>query len=259
MSDDVIESKAFLQLAESELKVDQIEKDVEEYRLSKMKPLYVERDLIIEKIPDFWKIVLSQHSDFANYLRASDFTYVDCIEDVKVNWETVDKFSITIKFSGIEGDFEAQTVTKHFSRQRVIDDGNTGRKGNEEEEEEEEGELLSSEVVDIKWPNKYDKINPDKIEDKKSNEGKKNYRTGMKSLFAWFRWTGLKPGKEFPHGDSFVTLFVEDLYPYCVKYYTEAQRDLEDENDDTGSEGHSSEGELELENDDEPPAKKTKI
>ena len=73
----------------------------------------------------------------------------------------------------------------------------------------------------------------------------------MKCLFGWFRWTGLRPGKEFPHGDSFATLFIDDLYPYCVKYFTEAQRDLEDENDDSDSDGNSSAHELDLPKDEE--------
>lgn len=215
-----------------------------------MKPLYVNRDAIISRIPEFWKIVLSQHSDFANYVRAADFKYIDCIEEVKVQWEYVDEFRIIVKFKGIEDDFEAQTVTKTFKRQRVIND-EIDSENVDYEDDVEEGELLTSEPVDIKWPKKYQHINPDLIKDKKSPEGKKNYRQGMKCLFGWFRWTGLRPGKEFPHGDSFATLFIDDLYPYCVKYFTEAQRDLEDENDDSDSDGNSSAHELDLPKDEE--------
>ncbi|EDO19064.1 hypothetical protein Kpol_2000p29 [Vanderwaltozyma polyspora DSM 70294] len=239
------ESNAFLQLAECELKVDAIEKDVAQYRLDKMKSVYQERDGLVNKIPEFWKIVLSQHTDFANYIRASDFTYVDCIQDVKVEWDNVDEFKIIIKFDGIKDDFEAQTVTKQFKRQKIIDDTKS-KEDSDSDDDDDELEKLISEPVDIKWPKKYEDICPESIQDKKSPEGKKKYRQGMKSLFGWFRWTGLKPGKEFPHGDSFAELIVDDLYPYCVKYYTEAHRDLEDENDDSDSE---SEGELDLSDD----------
>ena len=221
-----------------------MEKEIELYRLEKMKPIYANRDKFIEKIPSFWKIVLSQHSNFANYIRASDFKYVDCIDKVVVEWDQEGNYSITIKFDGIQDDFPSQTVTKSFKLVKIEND----LKGEEEEEELDEIEKLISEPVDIIWPKSYDNINPSKIKDKKSAEGKKNYRAGMKTIFGWFKWTGLKPGKEFPDGDSLAELFAEDLYPYCVKYYTEAQRDLEDEMSDEGESGDSAEEPLDISN-----------
>lgn len=50
-----------------------------------------------------------------------------------------------------------------------------------------------------------------------------------KSFIDWFSWTGDSNVKEFSNGGELATLFSEDIYPYCVKYYTEAQRDVEDE------------------------------
>lgn len=220
-----------------------------------MKPIYAKRDEMIAKIPSFWKIVLSQHSNFANFIRASDFKYVDCIDNVEVKWDQDANYNITIKFNEIQGDFPSQTVTKAFKIAKIEND----MKGKTEEdlEDDEEGEeadvieKLVSKPVDIIWPKSYDHINPAKIEDKKSTEGKRNYRTGMKTLFGWFKWTGLKPGKEFPNGDSLAELFAEDLYPYCVKYYTEAQRDLEDEMSDASEEGDSAEEPLDISDDDD--------
>ncbi|CCF58021.1 hypothetical protein KAFR_0D03730 [Kazachstania africana CBS 2517] len=253
-------SKAFLELAENEVEIEKIEKEIEKFKILKYKPIYLKRDKLIDSIDSFWKIILSQHSNFVNFIRASDFKYVDCINQIIVDYdeENVGNFSITFKFNEIEGDFPAQTVTKAFKLIKIIPEDN---KDSESEDESVEGEKLISESVEIIWPKSYNSINPSLIEDKKSDEGKRNYRKGMKSFFGWFKWTGLKPGKEFPHGDSFATLFSEDLYPYCVKYYTEAQRDLEDEASD--SDYDSAEEPLDIDNEesenDEPPKKKSKI
>ncbi|CAI4051185.1 hypothetical protein SUVZ_14G0880 [Saccharomyces uvarum] len=259
-------AKAFLGLAKCEEEVDAIERDVELYRLNKMEPVYEKRDTYIDEIAEFWKIVLSQHASFANYIRASDFKYIDTIDKIEVQWlalgsktrDTRD-FSITFHFHGIDGDFKEQKITKVFQIRKS-------------EDEEEDG-MLTSEPVAVEWPQSYDSINPDLIKDKRSPEGKKKYRQGMKTIFGWFRWTGLKPGKEFPHGDSLASLFSEEIYPFCVKYYTEAQRDLEDEegesglsaaddDDDEGSLGEVdlpiSDAEADADADGEPSSKKRK-
>ncbi|CAD6642344.1 CDG_1a_G0044700.mRNA.1.CDS.1 [Saccharomyces cerevisiae] len=253
-------AKAFLGLAKCEEEVDAIEREVELYRLNKMKPVYEKRDAYIDEIAEFWKIVLSQHVSFANYIRASDFKYIDTIDKIKVEWLALESemhdtrdFSITFHFHGIEGDFKEQQVTKVFQIQKGKDDQEDG--------------ILTSEPVPIEWPQSYDSINPDLIKDKRSPEGKKKYRQGMKTIFGWFRWTGLKPGKEFPHGDSLASLFSEEIYPFCVKYYAEAQRDLEDEEGESGlsADGDSEDddgslGEVDLPlSDEEPSSKKRKV
>ncbi|CCD25715.1 Vps75p NDAI_0F03970 [Naumovozyma dairenensis CBS 421] len=259
-NEDVKKRDAFLGLAECEVEIEELEKDVELYRLKKMVPFYKQRDSYINDIPGFWRVVLSQHSDFANYIRASDFKYIDQIEKIQLEWlilkdeneSNVRDFSVTFYFNGIEDDFEEQIVTKTFKivKSDTINDNKSTKKSNvnedisEDENEEEIEDILTSEPVDIKWPASYDSINPSVIVDKRSPEGKKKYRQGMKSFFGWFKWTGKKPGKEFPHGDDLAVLISEDLYPYCVKYYTEAQRDLEDENND--SDEDSSEEPLDL-------------
>ncbi|CCH58370.1 hypothetical protein TBLA_0A05770 [Henningerozyma blattae CBS 6284] len=219
-------SKAFLGLAECEIETNKVEKKIEEYRLTQLKPIYTKRDEIISNIPGFWKIVLSQHNDFANYIRASDFKYIDNIESIKIDWINSNNFHIIIKFQGIRDDFPEQTIAKKC--QRII-------KEESDDLDEDIEEQIISEKSEIVWPKSYNHINPELIEDKTTKEGKKNYRMGMKSFFGWFKWTGLKPGKEFPHGDGLIQLIVDDLYPYCVRYYTEAQRDLADEASDSGS------------------------
>jgi len=260
-------SETFLELAKNELKIESIDKEVEQYKIRKMESVYNERDTLIEKIPSFWKIVLSQHLDFANYIRASDFKYIDAIDKITVKYasdiEKIGSFSITFHFNEIKDDFPAQIISKNFKLMKNVPDQKKSGQDNEEENTEETKfdeieleEKLTSEISDVQWPKEYNSINPDLIKDKKSPEGKKSYRQGMKSFFGWFRWTGLKPGKEFPHGDSLATLLSEDLYPYCVKYYTEAQRDFADEDsysDDTSEEGIDL---SEEEQDNEEPAKK---
>ncbi|SMN19750.1 similar to Saccharomyces cerevisiae YNL246W VPS75 NAP family histone chaperone [Maudiozyma saulgeensis] len=261
-------SETFLELAKNEFKIESIDKEVEQFKIRKMESAYNERDTLIEKIPSFWKIVLSQHLDFANYIRASDFKYIDAIEKITVKYasdiEKIGSFSITFHFNEIKDDLPEQIITKKFKlvkigpKQRSDEEGEDDNTKETELDDIESDERLISEVCDIEWPKEYNSINPDLIEDKKSPEGKKNYRQGMKSFFGWFRWTGLKPGKEFPHGDSLATLLSEDLYPYCVKYYTEAQRDFADEDsysDDTSEEGIDL-SEEEQDNDEEPAKKK---
>lgn len=236
---------AFLGLADCEVEIETIDNDVERFKLNKLKPFYEKRDKYIDNIDDFWKVVLSQNTDFANYIRASDFKYVDNITKVVVKWLIWDEnsnadinvrdFSITFHFKGIEHDFPEQSITKVFKMTKMqsnkdFDDDDEAGEDNETIGVEE---VLTSEPVDIEWPQSYESINPSLIEDKRSPQGKKNYRQGMKSFFGWFKWTGKKPGKEFPHGEDLASLLCDDIYPYCVKYYTEAQRDLEDEYSDS--------------------------
>lgn len=141
-------------------------------------------------LPKFWSIVLSQNDDFANYIRASDFKFVDAIEGLIVDWETPNDYSITIEFHEIENVLNPQTIKKHF---KFRDD-----------------ELLS-EPVAVDRPVLI------------NNSG------GIKSIFDWFAWTGTQGKREFANGADFANLISEDIYPYCVKYYTEAQRDVLDE------------------------------
>lgn len=198
--------------------------------------------------------MLSQHPEFSEYIRSSDFKYLELIKDIYVTWDVSQPesessnpgdFSITFEFNGLGDDFPAQIIVKKFKLENIdpeeIAAKSKSKKKNIDDSDDEDNaddtERLVSENVDIVWPKSYDSINPVKIQDKKTPEGKKNYRTGMKSFFGWFKWTGRKPAKEFPNGEDFARLFSEDIFPYAVKYYTEAQRDgLEEEDDSDASE-----------------------
>ncbi|KAH3899647.1 related to Vacuolar protein sorting-associated protein 75 [Saccharomycodes ludwigii] len=238
-------SNALKQLADIEDDMEKIDEQVELFRLKSTIPIFKKRNMLLQDIPGFWKIVLSEHSDFADFIQVSDFKYVDCIDKIEINWPIVSEhkstekhkvgdFDIVFHFKELKEDddmFPEQTVTKKF---RIEYDTSKLKKLPKDQDEDslKEFGFLTSEKVDIEWPTNYSKINPDKIKDKTSAEGKKNYRAGMKSFFGWFRWTGLKPGKEFPHGDDLATLFSEDIYPHALKYYTTAHRDLDDESDE---------------------------
>ncbi|QLQ78431.1 hypothetical protein HG537_0A06780 [Torulaspora globosa] len=190
-------STALNELADCEEDVEKAEEDIELYRLKRLVPLYNRRDEIIERIPGFWRVVLSQHDEFADHIKASDFKYVDAIKSIIVHWKTFQDYEIEFKFNAIEGELKEQTIRKHFSLK---------------------DEQLISEPVDIGVSG----------------------TTERKSFVDWFNWTGVSNEKEFPDGGELAALFSEDIYPYCVKYYTEAQRDVEDEE----SADNSSEGEL---------------
>lgn len=250
-----------------------IENEVELYRIRKVDPVYKKRDNLLKSIPYFWNIVLSQHSDFANYIRASDFKYIEAIKSLiveplvlKDSGANPRDFQVVIEFDEIENDLPSQRITKVFKVEKDVSKILV-RKNRTEEDDELDGEVgfLTSQPVDVKWPKSYQSIDPQLIQDKTTAEGKKNYRTGMKTFFAWFRWTGLKPGKEFPNGDGLANLFNEELYPFCVKYYTEAQRDVVDESDGSSEEDSDAPLNLDLEDNEdslsenEPSKKKSKL
>lgn len=151
-------------------------------------PYYEERDGIISKIPNFWKIVLSQHDDFANYVRAADFRYIDAIQFLTVKWQSARDFDITIGFEAVDNELPAQTVKKHFHH---------------------EGDDMKSEPVELKH-----NLPP---------------RKRRNRFFDWFQWQGENDKSEFPNGDDLARLIVDEIYPLCVKFYTEAQRDIADE------------------------------
>lgn len=222
--------------------------------MRKIAKIYSKRQEHTKNIEKFWHIVLSQHPEFAEYIKPQDFKYLELIKDIFVAWDAAQSeenmidpanFSITFEFGSSEDeDFPAQTVTKKFQLE-AIDPEELQRRADlkrdslndDDDDFPDERERLVSENADIIWPKSYDSINPSKITDKKSAIGKKNYRAGMKSFFGWFRWTGKKLGKEFPSGDDFARLFADELFPQAVMYYTEAQRDgLEEEVDSDASE-----------------------
>ncbi|ODV95229.1 hypothetical protein PACTADRAFT_68305 [Pachysolen tannophilus NRRL Y-2460] len=239
--EDKLLEKVLIGLAECEQDMDEAEKDSEIYRINKTQSIYAKRRCLLVQIPKFWYIVLAQNEDFSEYISTDDLKYLEYIKDIYVEWmidaegkksKNPRDFSITFEFESIdEKEIKNQKIVKKF---QTVNDSENGE------------EKLISSPTKIEWPYDYDSINPNKIEDKTSKEGKKNYRAGMRSFFAWFKWTGLKPGKEFRNGEELARLITDDLFPYSVKYYTEAMPGIGDDDDDD-----SSSEELDLSDDEE--------
>ncbi|KAF3987461.1 hypothetical protein FT663_03914 [Candidozyma haemuli var. vulneris] len=236
---------ALAKLAENEQAMGDAEKDVEVFRIKRMQSIYESRAAITKTIPQFWYIVLAQNDDFGEYIRPEDLKYLESITDIYVDHPIADTehhrdFTITFSF-GPDGNVPQQDIVKKFT---TVD---------------EDGEAkLYSESVEVQWPEELKDISPALIRKNKqgknySSDEKKKYRQGMKSLFAWFEWTGKKPSKEFRSGEDLARLIVDDLVPNAVHYYSEAiNNDAESEVED------SSEGEeLDL-SEDEPEKKKQK-
>ncbi|AAS54012.1 AFR641Wp [Eremothecium gossypii ATCC 10895] len=184
-------ARALEALAECEREREREERALEVERQRRLGPVYARRSKAIEGIAGFWGIVLTQHGEFANYVRAADWRYVEAIRRVEVEWAGAGAwdFAITVEFGEVEGRLRAQSVRKQFT---------VG----------EDGEVRSA-AVEMEWPKRYDG-----------------------TFFAWFRWTGERPGEEFANGDELARLFSEELFPYCVRYYAEAQRDVEEEEEE---------------------------
>lgn len=223
-------------LADCEQEMDKAEIDASVYRIRRTQSIYKKRRQILTQIPQFWYIVLAENDDFPDYVSGDDLKYIEYITDIYVHYKVADTessenprdFSITVAFKDDENGeplVPTQEVTKHFHS--FIEDGE---------------EKLSSSPVAVKWPTELKEINPTLIKQNKgkdlSSEDKKNYRLGMKSFFSWFNWTGTKPGKEFRSGDELTRLIIDDLFPYAVKYYTEALPGdgLDDEDSSEGEE-----------------------
>ncbi|KAL6929165.1 hypothetical protein ACO0SA_002505 [Hanseniaspora valbyensis] len=263
-------SKALRDLSDIEEKLEKIDEQVNKYRISITEPVFEERYNIIANIPNFWKTVLQTHPEFSDFIPVSDFKFLDLLKNLKVVMLSSTDFSITFQFDELkESNFPAQTLTKTFKLTKDITKLKyTSKLTDEQLEDMQEFGFLTSEPVEITWPSDYDSINPNKISIKTDKDFKQNYRAGMKTVFAWFNWTGLKHGKEFPNGDGFANLFMEDIYPHCLKHYIVAKRDIEDEVGESDSEVEEDEEELEGfnidamnedEQNEEPPQKKMKI
>lgn len=255
-------SKNLAELAKCEQAMGDAEKDVEIYRIKKTQSIYANRREITSAVPKFWYIVLAENDSFGDFIRPEDFKFLEFITDIYVHYDVADgedpiayrNFSISFTFEDENHSIEKQTVTKKFIVTDV--DGE---------------EQLTSEPASLIWPKELADICPSTIKENKkgdnySTEEKKRYRQGMKTLFAWFDWTGKRPAKEFKSGDELARLIAEDLFPNAVKYYVEAINN-DQESDVGSSEGEEldvsedEEDEVKEENDEDtatdgPPAKK---
>lgn len=237
---------ALAKLADNEQAMGDAEKEVEIFRIKRLQSIYESRSAITKTIPQFWYIVLAQNDDFGEFIRPEDLKYLEAITDIYVDYPIAadgdaDKyrdFSITFSFAAEKG-MKEQNIVKKFTV------------------EDENGEAkLYSEAVEVEWPEDIKDICPalirkNKLGDGFSAEEKKKYRQGMKSLFAWFEWTGRKPSKEFRSGEDLARLIVDDLFPNAVHYYSEAIANDEESEVEDSSEGE----ELDL-SEDEPERKK---
>lgn len=222
-------------LASNEIELSKVERDAEIYRLKKTQDVYGERSKIVSEIPKFWYIVVAENDDFADYISDNDLKYLETIKNIEVvyNFDFDDKeidkkFDITFTFESDEALIPNQVVKKSFYTKIV-----------------EGEETIFSSPAEIKWPSELLEINPQLIKSKfgtkLDSQQKKNYRLGMKSFFAWFNWTGEKPGKEFRNGEDLTRLIIDDLYLNAVKYYVLAINN--DDDQDEENEVDSSEGE----------------
>lgn len=255
-----------LRLAECEKDMDKAERDAELYRIKKTQSIFNNRRQILKNIPKFWYIILAENDDFSEYISVEDLKYLESIDDIYVHYKISDTkeeelktpkdFSITISFKDDNRQLlPQQTITKEFNV--FIEEGE---------------EKLVSKPVDVQWPSELQSINPNEIKQKHhgnikefSKDDKKNYRMGMRSFFSWFSWTGEKPGKEFRNGEDVTRLIIDDLFPYAVKYYTEALPGADEDDNDSSdpeeldlSEDEEGEEEEEGEEDDSRASKKQK-
>ncbi|KAM9934221.1 hypothetical protein OXX80_006183 [Metschnikowia pulcherrima] len=228
-------------LSDCEVQMADAEQECEIYHAKKTQDIFKKRREITQKIPQFWYIVLAQCEDFAEYVRPEDLKYMEQITDIYVHRDVVDSqashyrdYSITFSFQKGENagenasvqasDVPSQSVTKKFSFEK--------RDGKD---------VMFSEAVEFAWPAELSEICPAEIRKQKNGEytpeQRKSYRQGMRSFFAFFEWTGRKPGKEFRGGEDLASLIAEEIFPSAVNLYVEAMNSEED------SEVDSSEGE----------------
>lgn len=232
-------SKTLAQLAECEQKMGDAEKEVEIFRIKKTQAIYADRRAILAAVPQFWYIVMAQNDDFAEYVPAEDLKWMDFVEDIYVEYPLTGKhhrdFVLSVTFGG---EVPKQTVKKAFFVH-----------------EEDGEEKLTAEGAAVEWPAELADVCPATIRAQKKDQftadQKKRYRQGMKSFFAFFEWTGEKPGKEFKAGEDLARLIVDDIFPNAVRYYVEAAN--QDESEVDLSEGE----ELDL-SEDEPERKRQK-
>ncbi|GMM28203.1 Vps75 protein [Martiniozyma asiatica (nom. inval.)] len=261
MAEEQLDS-ALGKLQDIEKEIQQADSKVENFKTDLFRPIYERRRTYLMQVPKFWYVVFAQHEDFQEYIRLEDMPFLEKIDDLYVEfWTKPNKkvtienveievpskgFDLTISFKG-SNDLPDQSITKTF--EWVL---------------KEQGERnLESEPVKIKWPASMNGINPSLIRDKAKEENraitsaeKKAYRLGMRSFFAFFSWTGKKPGKEFRNGEELAALIAEDIFPAALDYYVLAMPGLGDNEEEEDVE---SEEELDLSDLEEPDRKKQKV
>ncbi|KAF8703336.1 hypothetical protein HU200_032134 [Digitaria exilis] len=188
---------------EASEKVLEVEQKYNEIR----KPVYVRRNEIIQKIPDFWLTAFLSHPMLGELLTEDDqkifkhleSIFVDESEDIKSGC------SITLTFAS-NPYFEDKKLTKMYS---MSDDG-----------------TITVKATSIKWKSGMDIVNG------KTCAEKSNKRLLLdESFFAWFTDT---ENESLTHGemDQIADVIKEDLWPNPLKYFNNEQEDEFEEEDD---------------------------
>ncbi|CAL5016558.1 unnamed protein product [Urochloa decumbens] len=181
------------------------------------KPVYVRRNEVIQKIPDFWLTAFLSHPMLGDMLTEDDqqifkhleSLFVDESEDIKSGC------SITLAFSP-NPYFEDKKLTKTYS---MSDDG-----------------TISVKATSIKWKTGMDIVN-----------GKTCTKKGDKRLLvdeSFFSWFSDTENEIFAHGelDQVADIIKEDLWPNPLKYFNnELEDELELEDDEEGSDDEEDE------------------
>ncbi|XP_062186230.1 NAP1-related protein 1-like [Phragmites australis] len=165
------------------------------------KPIYVRRNEVIQKIPDFWLTAFLSHPMLGELLTEDDQQIFKHLESIDVDeFEDIKSgCSITLTFSS-NPYFEDKKLTKTYS---MSDDG-----------------AISVKATSIKWKAGMDIVN-----------GKTCTKKGDKRLLvdeSFFTWFSDTKNKSFAHGemDEVADVIKEDLWPNPLKFFN---NDLEDE------------------------------
>jgi len=191
------------------------------------RPVYVRRNEIIQKIPDFWLTAFLSHPVLGDLLTEDDqqickhleSIFVDESEDIKSGC------SITLTFSS-NPYFEDKKLTKTYS---MSDDG-----------------TVTVKATSIKWKAGMDIVN-----------GKACTKKGEKRLLvdqSFFTWFNDAENGSFAHGemDQVADIIKEDLWPNPLKYFNnELESEFEQEGDEEGSDEEEAEDDDEDEGDEE--------
>jgi len=210
---------------EASNKVLEVEQKYNEIR----RPVYVRRNEMIQKIPDFWLTAFLSHPMLSDLLTEDDqqifkhleSMFVDESEDIKSGC------SITLSFSP-NPYFEDQKLTKEYS---INDDG-----------------TVTVKATSIKWKAGMDIVN-----------GKTCDKKGDKRLLvdeSFFTWFSNTEDKSFAHGemDQVADVIKEDLWPNPLKYFNnelEGEFELEDDEEE-GSDEEAEDEDEDKEDEEEP-------
>ncbi|CCG82506.1 Nucleosome assembly protein [Taphrina deformans PYCC 5710] len=196
----VVEPKVFASLQNLESRFHDAEQELLRKQVELYKPLYSERDPLLDQIPKFWVTVIEEKEELEELFNLEDSKLIDHLKSLQVSREDADPRNFTISMAFEENDFLDSShlvLSKSFTHN---DDGD---------------QEYTSKPVEIKW--------------------KKDITTqpdgGRPSFFSFFAWTG---GEEdvFLQGEEVALILADEVYPDALKTWTDAQNvDSEDDSD----------------------------